>query len=278
MPTNDALPPLKETIARHGLDAKKSLGQHFLLDLNITRKIVRLADVSDADTVLEVGPGPGGLTRALLETGARVIAIERDARCIEAMNELSAFYPGQLTVVEGDALKVDEDDLLAGTRPFKIVSNLPYNISTELLVKWLHLSCSTSTTAWSVMALMFQREVVDRIISTPNNGTYGRLSVIAQATSHVARGLDLPARAFTPPPKVDSSVAVFQPKSVSIDLTRLERLTQAAFGQRRKMLRTSTKAVFGDQAEERLIECGIKPTDRAENVEVDDYVSLARSL
>ncbi|MEM6537259.1 MAG: 16S rRNA (adenine(1518)-N(6)/adenine(1519)-N(6))-dimethyltransferase RsmA [Pseudomonadota bacterium] len=278
MPTNDALPPLKETIARHGLDAKKSLGQHFLLDLNITRKIVRLADVSDTDTVLEVGPGPGGLTRALLETGARVIAVERDARCIEAMNELSAFYPGQLTVVEGDALKVDEDDLLAGTRPFKIVSNLPYNISTELLVKWLHLSCSTSTTAWSVMALMFQREVVDRIISTPNNGTYGRLSVIAQATSHVTRGLDLPARAFTPPPKVDSSVAVFQPKSVSIDLTRLERLTQAAFGQRRKMLRTSTKSVFGDQAEERLIEYGIKPTDRAENVGVDDYVSLARSL
>ena len=204
------LPPLRETIEQFGLGAKKSLGQHFLLDLNITRKIARLVDVGAHDQVLEIGPGPGGLTRALLETGANVTAIERDARCIEALADLSAHHPGKLHVIEDDALRFDETSL-SHLGPLKIIANLPYNISTELLIKWL----KQGSSRWSVMALMFQKEVADRILSAPGSKTYGRLSVISQILSTPRRGFDLPARAFTPPPKVDSTVVLFDAASAT---------------------------------------------------------------
>ncbi|NOX95032.1 MAG: ribosomal RNA small subunit methyltransferase A, partial [Alphaproteobacteria bacterium] len=198
------LPPLREVIEEYDLGAKKSLGQHFLLDLNITRKIARLANVKPGDKVLEIGPGPGGLTRALLEAGANVIAIERDHRCIEALTELTTYYPSNLKLIEADALAANEQKILDGAR-VKIIANLPYNISTELLVKWL----KAGPALWSVMALMFQKEVADRILSVPGPKTYGRLSIIAQALSTPSRGFDLPARAFTPPPKVDSTIVLF---------------------------------------------------------------------
>ena len=212
-PAAASLPPLRETIERYDLGAKKSLGQHFLLDLNITRKIARLGGVGAGDAVLEIGPGPGGLTRALLETGATVTAIERDRRCLEAMDELGAHYPNRLNVIEADALGADEAELVGAAAPVKIVANLPYNISTELLVKWL----KAGQALWSVMALMFQKEVADRILAAPGSKTYGRLSVIAQAASEPSRGFELPARAFTPPPKVASAVVLFHPPAENID-------------------------------------------------------------
>ena len=271
------LPPLREIIARYDLGAKKSLGQHFLLDLNLTRKIARAANVAAGDTVVEVGPGPGGLTRALLEAGARVIAVERDARCIAALEELAAAFPGALTIVAGDALTIDER-VIAGAAPVKIVANLPYNISTELLIKWLRAN-SEARPLWSLMALMFQKEVADRIIAAPGSKTYGRLSVIAQAASRPARAFDLPARAFTPPPKVDSSVVVFSPAPARVEnIAALEKVTQAAFSQRRKMLRASLKPLWGGETERRLAEAGVPATDRAEDVPVDRYLALAGSL
>lgn len=271
---SDGLPPLREVIARHDLGAKKSLGQHFLFDLNLTRKIARAVNAGPGDVILEIGPGPGGLTRALLEAGADVIAVERDTRVLPALDEIAGAYPGKLRVVEGDALAVDERALV-GETPAKIAANLPYNISTELLIKWLRAGCARAP-LWSAMALMFQKEVADRILALPGSKTYGRLSVIAQAASRPTRAFDLPARAFTPPPKVDSSVVVFSPVLAPPgDIAALERVTQAAFSQRRKMLRQSMKALWGDAAQARLERAGVSPTDRAEDVSVAQFLALA---
>ncbi len=268
------LPPLREVIETHDLGAKKSLGQHFLLDLNLTAKIVREAGVKKGDAVLEIGPGPGGLTRALLAAGAEVTAIERDARCIDALAELSSHYPGKLSVIEADALHADERTLVGETAPVRIIANLPYNISTELLIKWL----KAGPSLWSSMALMFQKEVADRILAAPGSKTYGRLSVIAQAASLPSRAFDLPARAFTPPPKVDSTVVTFAPAEKACDLAALERVTAAAFGQRRKMLRSSLKTLFADRLEESLETAGVKPTQRAEEVSVEQFILLAAAI
>lgn len=269
------LPPLREVIEQYELGAKKSLGQHFLLDLNITRKIARAASVAAADTVLEIGPGPGGLTRALLETGARVIAIERDRRCIDALGALSALYSDKFSIIEADAMTVNETALAGATAPIKIIANLPYNISTELLIKWL----KAGPTLWSEMALMFQKEVADRILAAPRSKTYGRLSVIAQAASQPSRAFDLPARAFTPPPKVQSTVVLFSPPLDQWNhLGTLEKVTQAAFSQRRKMVRTSLKAAFGDRLQQALDESGVMETQRAEEISVAQFKRLAELL
>lgn len=270
-----ALTSLREVIEREGLGARKSLGQHFLLDLNITRKIVRLAGVEPGDAVLEIGPGPGGLTRALLEAGARVAAIERDARCIAALSELYDHYPDQLRAFEADALAADDASLIGASAPVKIVANLPYNIATELLIKWLKLGPAL----WSSMALMFQKEVADRILATPGCKAYGRLSVIAQIASAPRRGFDLPARAFTPPPKVASSVVLFGPSAETTDhLATLEAVTAAAFGQRRKMLRASLKSLFGARLEETLAAASLEPTQRAEEASPQQFLQLAERL
>lgn len=269
------LPPLRDVIERYELGAKKSLGQHFLLDLNMTRKIARVASVTADDKVLEIGPGPGGLTRALLETGAEVIAIERDHRCIEALGEVAAAFDGRLSVVEADALAANESEILGAKAPVKIVANLPYNISTELLIKWL----KAGPALWSVMALMFQKEVADRILAAPGSKTFGRLSVISQAASLPSRAFNLPARAFTPPPKVDSTVVLFeQPATAFAHIAALERITQAAFSQRRKMLRSSLKSVYGDKLGQALADAGIAETARAEDISVADYKRLASAL
>lgn len=269
------LPPLRDVIERYDLAAKKSLGQHFLLDLNLTRKIVRAADISKENTVLEVGPGPGGLTRALLESGARVVAIERDRRCIEALSELAPVFGDRLIIHEADALSADEAAIIGDRLPVKIIANLPYNISTELVVKWL----KAGPALWSKMALMFQKEVADRILAAPGSKTYGRLSIIAQAASHPARAFNLPARAFTPPPKVDSTVVIFDPpKAAFSEIDALERVTQAAFSQRRKMLRSSLKPLLGDRLGDWLETAGVKETQRAEEVTVEQFKTLAREL
>ena len=267
-----SLPPLRDIIEEFDLGAKKSLGQHFLLDLNITRKIARAADVTENDAVLEIGPGPGGLTRALLDTGAQVFAIERDNRCIAALESLATNYGSNFTIFESDALKADEKTLLGARAPVKIVANLPYNISTELLIKWL----KHGPSLWTSMALMFQKEVADRILAAPGSKAYGRLSVIAQTASAPARAFDLPARAFTPPPKVASTVVVFdQPARAPKHLSALEKITQAAFSQRRKMVRSSLKPVLGEKLESVLDHAGIEQTCRAENITVPQYGELA---
>ncbi len=265
------LPPLRDVIEAHGLGAKKSLGQHFLLDLNLTAKIARAADIREGDAVLEIGPGPGGLTRALLAAGAHVTAIERDARCIDALAELAAHYPGRLDIIEADALSADELVLLSDNAPVKIVANLPYNISTELLIKWL----KVGPDLWSSMTLMFQKEVADRIVAAPGSRTYGRLSVIAQAASAPLRAFNLPARAFTPPPKVVSSVVTFSPVARECDLFALERVTAAAFGQRRKMLRSSLKNLFSDRLDQILADVGVDPAQRAEEITVEQFIKLS---
>lgn len=276
--SDEGLPPLRDVIARFDLGAKKALGQHFLLDLNITRKIARGAEVAPGDLVLEIGPGPGGLTRALLEAGADVIAVERDARCIDALEEIAGAYPGRLTLIEDDAMRVDER-AIAPRLPVKIIANLPYNISTELLIKWLRANHSGEAPLWSLMALMFQKEVADRILARAGSKAYGRLSIIAQAASAPVRAFDLPARAFTPPPKVASTVVLFRPAPARFDrLAALERVTQAAFGQRRKMLRSSLKGVFGDTLSEALSAAGVKETQRAEELTLDQFKLLAQAL
>jgi 16S rRNA (adenine1518-N6/adenine1519-N6)-dimethyltransferase len=271
------LPSLRESLEQHGLMAKKSFGQHFLLDLNITRKIVRLGGPFDGETVIEVGPGPGGLTRALLETEARrVIAIEMDARFIDLLGELNAVYGGRFDIVQGDAVKVNEAELLAehGLPPeAHIVSNLPYNVGTPLLIKWL-------TGPWRPlsMTLMFQLEVALRVVAPVGDDDYGRLSVIAQVLCDCEKLMDLPARAFTPPPKVDSAVVRLVPKANRPDSTvvrNLEKVTAAAFGQRRKMLRSSLKALGGEAL---LARAGIEPTERAEQVAPTDFLRLAELL
>lgn len=271
----NALPPLREVIEHYELGAKKSLGQHFLLDLNMTRKVARAASTGADDVVLEIGPGPGGLTRALLETGARVIAIERDHRCIEALADVAAAFDNRLEVIEADALAADEAALLAERAPVKIVANLPYNISTELLVKWL----KAGPALWSVMALMFQKEVADRILAAPGSKAYGRLTVMAQAASSPSRAFNLPARAFTPPPKVESTVVLFETAQTPFaQIASLEKVTQAAFSQRRKMLRSSLKPAFGGALAAALDEAGAKETQRAEELSVAQFKMLAEIL
>jgi 16S rRNA (adenine1518-N6/adenine1519-N6)-dimethyltransferase len=276
----DGLPPLREVIERHGLQAKKALGQNFLFDLNLTGKIARTAgDLSDA-TVIEVGPGPGGLTRALLSNGARrVIAIERDERCLAALAEVSDHYPGRLEVVSGDALKTDFSTLAKGAAgdggPVKIIANLPYNIGTELLVRWL------TVTDWppfyASMTLMFQREVAQRIVATPGSDAYGRLGVLAGWRTQARIAFDVPPQAFTPPPKVTSSVVHLEPRASPLptDVKKLGRVTEAAFGQRRKMLRQSVKSLGGEALLERA---GIDPTRRAETLSVEEFVRLTNAV
>jgi 16S rRNA (adenine1518-N6/adenine1519-N6)-dimethyltransferase len=265
-----ALPPLREALAEHGLLAKKAFGQHFLFDLNITRKIARLAELSPSDRVIEVGPGPGGLTRALLETGARVTAVEMDQRFRPLLEDLArAAAPGALTLDFADALTVDEAALTGGA-PGHVVSNLPYNVGTALLIKWL-------TGPWTPtsMTLMFQKEVAQRIAAGVDTGAYGRLAVIAQATCEAHTVMDVPARAFTPPPKVESAVVRLAPRAdrpSPARLDALQKLTAAAFGQRRKMLRASLKGLGGEP----LIEAaGLDPQARAETVDVAGFLRLA---
>ena len=269
----DGLPPLREIIERHGLQAKKSLGQNFLLDLNLTGKVARTAGDLSAATVIEVGPGPGGLTRALLMHGAAsVVAIERDARCIAALEEISAAYPGRLTIIEGDALTADFATLAGDADDVRIVSNLPYNIGTELLVRWL--TVEPWPPFWRSLTLMFQREVAERIVAAPDSDAYGRLGVLAGWRSQARIAFDVPRQAFTPPPKVTSSVVHLTPRDQPLPapLRALERVTQAAFGQRRKMLRQSLKALGGEAM---LAEVGINPTRRPETLTVAEFVALA---
>jgi 16S rRNA (adenine1518-N6/adenine1519-N6)-dimethyltransferase len=267
------LPPLREVIARHGLQASKALGQNFLFDGQLLARIAAVpGDLHDKE-VLEIGPGPGGLTRALLAAGARVTAIERDRRCIPALAELSEAYPGQLTVIEGDALAIDAASLFTG-KPH-IVSNLPYNIGTALLVKWLSAEWHPW---WQSCTLMFQREVADRIVASANDDAYGRLAVLAQWRSSARIAMPVHRSAFTPPPKVMSAVVHIVPTEApdGVRLQTLERLTAAAFGQRRKMLRQSLKSVAGAEAAMEAV--GIDPTRRAEKVTVEEFVALARTL
>lgn len=279
MPANNSpLPGLRETVDRHGLIAKKSLGQNFLLDLNLTGRIARVAEI-EGQTVYEVGPGPGGLTRALLDAGARVIAVERDERCIAALNELSAAYPGRLDVVYADALNVDEAALLAEhgvTGKVAIAANLPYNIATSLLVKWLTVSWPPF---WSSLTLMFQKEVAERIAAGPGSGAYGRLSVLTGWRAMAKIQFDIPPGAFLPPPKVTSSVIRITPReepAAPAVLADLEKVTAAAFNHRRKMLRQSLKSLTTDPLA--LLEAaGIDPTLRAERLSVADFAALSRA-
>jgi len=268
------LPPLREVIARHGIAAKRSLGQNFILDLNLTRRIARAAGPLDAGSVIEVGPGPGGLTRALLEEGAaHVVAIERDRRCLAALGELAAAYPGRLELVEGDALKLDPAALTPGPR--RIVANLPYNIATALLLRWLD-----RIGEYQSLTLMFQREVAERLVAEPRSPAYGRLSVIVQWLTLPKILFDLPPRAFVPSPKVTSSVVSLKPRAMPLaraEKAALERVTAAGFGQRRKMLRSSLKTL-GVPVEPLLATTGIAPTARAEELSVADFCALARAL
>lgn len=273
----DDLPPLREVIDAHGLQARKSLGQNFLLDLNLTAKIARLSgDVSGSD-VLEVGPGPGGLTRGLLAQGARhVLAIEKDARCLPALAQISEAYPGKLTVIEGDALEVNPLEHL--TPPIRVAANLPYNVGTELLVRWL--TPRDWPPFWDSLTLMFQREVAERIVAQPGSKAYGRLAILAQWRSDAQIVLGLPPEAFHPAPKVHSSVvhlkALEQPR-YDADAKVLNRVVAAGFGQRRKMLRASLK-VLGPDIEDRLLAAGLKPTARAEEISLEGFCALAREI
>ena len=274
MTAADGLPPLRDVIAKYDLAARRSLGQNFLFDLNLTSKIARAAGEIADGTVIEIGPGPGGLTRALLAHGARqVIAIERDLRCLGALAEISAAYPGRLTVVEGDALQVDCATL--GQAPRRIVANLPYNIATPLIIKWLQVG-----PAFKSITVMVQREVADRIAAKPRTKDYGRLSILAQFLSRPKRLFDVPPRAFIPPPKVTSSVIELIPlpePAAAARIEDLERVTQAAFGQRRKMLRQSLRSL-GLEVEPVLQAAEIEPTARAEELSVAQFAALARAF
>ncbi len=281
MPEPDPLPPLREVIAAHGLAAKKSLSQHFLLDLNLTRRVARAAGPLEKATMYEVGPGPGGLTRALLSEGApRVIAIERDQRCMPALQEIAAAFPGQLIVVAGDALELDERNLFRTQQivePVRVAANLPYNIGTALLVKWL--SAKNWPPWWQSLTLMFQREVAERIVAKPRTEHYGRLSVLSQWRTAARIHFDVSPRAFTPPPNVTSSVVRIEPLAAPVspaDIRDIESMTAAAFGQRRKMLRQSLKSLHAD-AETLIRAAGLEPTARAEQLCVADFAALARA-
>jgi 16S rRNA (adenine1518-N6/adenine1519-N6)-dimethyltransferase len=264
------LPPLRQVIARHGLTARRKLGQHFLLDLNLTARIARAAGDLVETNVVEVGPGPGGLTRALLEAGAaQVVAVERDPRCIAALEELAAIYPGRLKVVEGDARTIDPVDLVAPPR--RIVANLPYNIGVPLLLSWLGRAAD-----YAGLTLMFQKEVADRLVGRPRSKDYGRLSVMVQWLCEVRREFNVDRHAFTPPPKVASSVVTLVPRRLPLaqaNMADLEQVTAAAFGQRRKMLRTSLKPLGLDPQS-----LGLDPTARAEELTVEQFCILARAL
>lgn len=272
--SGEGLPPLREVIERHGIAARKALGQNFLLDLNLTDKIARAAgDLADS-TILEIGPGPGGLTRSLLAAGAsRIVAIEQDRRCLGALEEIAAAWPGRLEIVCGDALAADFQALTAGTQAVKIVANLPYNIGTELLVRWL--TPAEWPPFWESATLMFQREVAERIVAEPGSAAYGRLSVLAGWRAEARILFDLPPRAFTPPPKVTSSVVRLTPRAepAACALRKLETVTRAAFGQRRKMLRQSLKALGG---EDLLQRAGIDPTRRAETLTIAEFIRIAK--
>jgi 16S rRNA (adenine1518-N6/adenine1519-N6)-dimethyltransferase len=267
----EALPPLRDVIRRHGIAAKRSLGQNFLLDLNLTRRIARAAAPLGEADIVEIGPGPGGLTRALLLEGARrVVAIERDRRCIAALEELAATFPGRLTIVEGDAMTFDPVALTEPPR--RIVANLPYNIATPLLLAWLK-----HARAWDCFVLMFQKEVAERLAAAPGGKSYGRLSVMAQFWCQVELVFDVAPGAFVPPPKVTSTVVRLTPLAAprgQCDLAALERVTAAAFGQRRKMLRQSLKRLAPDPLP-LLAACGIDPTSRAEDLSVEQFAALA---
>ena len=273
-PASPPLPPLREVIARHGLSANKAFGQNFLFDLNLTGRIARAGGPLDAGTIIEIGPGPGGLTRALLDHGAaEVIVIERDRRFLPVLAEIDAAYPGRLSVIEGDALKVDAAKL--GSRPRRIIANLPYNVATPLLMNWL-----AAGTAFTSLTLMFQKEVADRLIAQPRTKDYGRLSIAAQWRAEVKRLFDVPPRAFTPPPKVTSTIVQLIPRAEPLfpaDAAMLERVAAAAFGQRRKMLRQSLRQV-SPLAEEVLVSAGIAPTARGEELSIEQFCALARAF
>lgn len=277
MATIDSLPPLREVIETHELAAKKSLGQNFLLDLNLTAKIARQAgDLTECD-VLEIGPGPGGLTRGLLSEGARkVLAIEKDPRCIPALAEISDAYPGRLEVIEGDALEVNP--LAHLTPPIRVAANLPYNVGTELLVRWL--TPKTWPPYWESLTLMFQKEVAERIIAQPGSKAYGRLAVLAQWRADARIVINLPPEAFSPPPKVSSAVvhltSLAEPRYEANPAT-LSKVVAAAFNQRRKMLRSALKSLAPD-IEDRLTAAGLKPTERAEQVHLEGFCALAREM
>lgn len=271
----DGLPPLRDVIQRHGLDAKKALGQNFLLDLNLTQKIARTAGPLEDVTVIEVGPGPGGLTRAILALGAKkVVAIERDSRCLPALAEISDHYPNRLEVIEGDALKIDFE-AISGGGPVKIIANLPYNVGTQLLVNWL--LPKTWPPFWQSLTLMFQREVGLRIVADADDDHYGRLGVLCGWRTNARMAFDVPPQAFTPPPKVTSSVVHLEPieNPISCAVTSLEKVTHAAFGQRRKMLRQSLKPLGGESL---LAKAEIDPQRRAETLSVEEFCRLANCL
>lgn len=268
------LPPLREVIAAHGLSASKALGQNFLLDEQLLDRIARIPGDLHDRAVLEIGPGPGGLTRALLRGGARVTAIEMDRRCLPALAELSEAFPAKLRVVQGDAMKIDHDDLMG--EPYAVVANLPYNVGTALLVRWL--SGAPWPPRWTSLTLMFQQEVAQRIVAAPGTGAYGRLAVLAQWRSSARLAMKVHRSAFTPPPKVMSAVVHLAPAAQPDGMSprMLEKVTEAAFGQRRKMLRQSLKALPG--AVEALDRLGIDPQRRAETLSVAEFVALAREL
>ena len=272
MTDQPALPPLREVIARHGLAASKALGQNFLFDEQLLARIAAIPGNLAGQQVLEVGPGPGGLTRAMLRAGAQVTAIEMDRRCLPALAELSELFPGQLNVIEGDALKVAHG--IEG--PFHIVSNLPYNVGTALFVDWL--SGDDWPPQWVSLTLMFQQEVAERIVARPGGGAYGRLAVLAQWRAEARIAMKVHRSAFTPPPKVMSAVVHVVPgrHPEGVSARKLERLTEAAFGQRRKMLRQSVKGLPG--ALDALERLGIDPQLRAETLDVDQFVAIAREL
>lgn len=273
----EKLPPLKDVISKHKLSAKKSLGQNFLLDLNLTSKIARYAGNLEQSDVLEIGPGPGGLTRSLLNEGARkVVAIEKDTRCIAALEEVQTQFTGKLKIVQGDALSTEVRQYL--THPVQIIANLPYNIGTELLVRWLN--SATWPSFWQSMTLMFQKEVANRIVASPGSKAYGRLSVMAQWRCNTKIAFNIPATAFTPPPKVESSIVHFEALKeprFPAEVNKLEFVVSKAFNQRRKMLRGALKGHFKN-VEEGLLAIGVVPTKRAENVTIQEFCLMAQIL
>ena len=274
MSANDTLPPLREVIEAHGLRAKKALGQNFLLDLNLTSKIARQAGNLDHCDVLEIGPGPGGLTRGLLSEGARkVLAIEKDARCIPALEEIAAAYPDRLEILQGDAL--DIDPLAHLVPPVRVAANLPYNVGTELLIRWL--TPPQWPPYWQSLTLMFQKEVAQRITAQPGSKAYGRLSILAQWRCHAQIVMELPPEAFSPPPKIHSAVVHLEARETPAypaDAEKLSRVVAAAFNQRRKMLRAALKVLAKD-AEARIEAAGIAPTARAEEISIEDFCKLS---
>ena len=275
MPEADSLPPLREVIATYGLAAKKSLGQNFLFDLNLTRKIARAAGAGDGGVFYEVGPGPGGLTRALLSEGAgKVIAVERDARCLPALEEIARAWPGKLQVISADALELDESAILP--KGVRVAANLPYNVGTAILIKWL--TAESWPPLWASLTLMFQKEVAQRITAQPGTEHYGRLSVLAQWRCTAKILFDVNRGAFVPPPSVTSTIVRLEPRAQPLapaNLGDLEKVTAAAFGQRRKMLRQSLKALGGEAL---LEKAGIDPTARPEDLPIEAFAALARAL